>query len=304
MGRIQMNTGSTIIASPIHFCHRPKTTYKNMTSTILITGCSSGFGKATAQHFLAHGWNVIATMRTPQPGLFTESERLLVTALDVTVPDSISAAIETGIARFGKIDVFVNNAGIGMFSAHEVTPDATIRQVFETNTFGVMAANRAIIPHMRERRAGTIINVTSSVGIAPMPLVAVYTASKFAVEGFSESLSYELARFGIRVRIVEPGLAPTTSFGANSGDRCDNLVPEAYAAYAGRYLRSMQDYPTAYASEADIAEAVYAAATDEAPQLRYPAGPDSVMMAELRRTLPEQEFMTRMRGMFGGNPED
>jgi NAD(P)-dependent dehydrogenase (short-subunit alcohol dehydrogenase family) len=275
-----------------------------MSSTLLITGTSSGFGKATAQHFLDRGWNVVATMRTPQPDLFPESDRLLVTALDVTVPDSIYAAIETGIAHFGKIDVFVNNAGIGMFSAHEVTPDATIRQVFETNTFGVMAANRAIIPHMRERRAGTIINVTSSVGIAPMPLVAVYTASKFAVEGFSESLSHELARFGVRVRIVEPGFAPSTGFGANSGERCDNLVPDAYAAYAGRYLQSMQDYPTAYARETDIAEAVYAAATDEAPKLRYPAGPDSVMMAEMRRTLPEQEFIARIRSLFGGNPED
>lgn len=271
-------------------------------TTVLITGCSSGFGKATAAHFLARDWNVIATMRSPKPGLFEESDRLLVTSLDVTDPTSISDAIAKGIAQFGKIDVVVNNAGIGMFGAHEIVSDEVIRQVFETNTFGVMAVNCAIAPHMRERGSGTIINVTSSVGIAPMPLVAAYTASKYAIEGFSESLAYELGMFGVRVKIVQPGLAPSTNFAANSGGRCENLIPAAYADYAGRYLKSMQEYPTAYTSAEDVAEAVYAAATDGHDKLRYRAGADSVMLAELRRSLPEQEFMVRMRTMFGGEP--
>lgn len=271
-----------------------------MKSTILITGCSSGFGQATASLFLARGWNVIATMRSPQTGLFAASDRLLVTALDVTQPKSVADAIAQGIARFGQIDVFVNNAGVGMFGAHEAVPDDVIRQVFETNTFGVMAANRAIIPHLRERRSGTIINVTSSVGIAPMPLVAPYTASKYAIEGFSESLAYELGAFGVRVKIVQPGLAPTTSFGANSGGRVVE-VPAAYAGYAGRFFQSMQQYATAYTTEQDVAEAVYTAATDNRDQLRYPAGADSVMLAELRRALPEQEFIARLRTMTGGN---
>src|SRR5262245_47851476 len=144
-----------------------------MTSTVLITGCSSGFGKASAAFFLARGWNVIATMRSPKPMLFEESDRLLVTALDITDPISVSNAVAKGIARFGKIDVLVNNAGIGLFSAFEATPDEVIRQAFETNTFGVMAVTRAIVPHMRERGSGTIVNVTSSVGIAPMPMVAI-----------------------------------------------------------------------------------------------------------------------------------
>lgn len=270
-----------------------------MKSTVLITGCSSGFGKATASLFLAQGWNVIATMRSPKEGLFEESDRLLVTSLNVTKPESISAAIDQGIARFGKIDVLVNNAGIGLFSALEATPDEVIRQIFETNTFGVMAANRAIIPHMRERGSGTIINVTSSVGIAPMPLVAAYTASKYAIEGFSESLAYELGQFGIRVKIVQPGFAPSTNFGTNSGGRCEDLMPEAYTDFAGRYLQSMQNYPTAYTSEADVAGAVYAAATEDGEKLRYPAGADSVMLAELRRSLPEEEFMARIRAMTG-----
>ncbi|WP_075088676.1 SDR family oxidoreductase [Verrucomicrobium spinosum] len=253
-----------------------------MPSTILITGCSSGFGKASASLFLARGWNVIATMRTPQPGLFEESDRLLILPLDVTQPATLTHAIEAGIARFGKIDVFVNNAGIGYFGAHEAVSDQAIRQLFETNTFGVMAANRAIIPHMRERGAGTIINVTSSVGIAPMPLVAAYTASKYAIEGFSESLAYEAGMLGIRVKIVQPGLAPTTHFSANSGALGDYPVPPAYAGHAARYFQSMQEYPTNYTTEDDVANVVYATATDGTDKLRYPAGDDSVMLAELR----------------------
>ena len=189
-----------------------------------------------------------------------------------------------------------------MFGAHEVVSDEVIRQVFATNTFGLMAVNRAFVPHMRERGSGTIINVTSSVGIAPMPLIAAYTASKCAIEGFSESLAYELGMFGVRVKIVQPGLAPSTSFAANSGNRCDNTIPAAYADYARRHLKSMQEYPTAYTSAEDVAEAVYAAATDGRDKLRYPAGADSVMLAELRQSLPEQEFVARMRSMFGGGP--
>ncbi|WP_038170239.1 SDR family oxidoreductase [Verrucomicrobium sp. BvORR106] len=273
-----------------------------MSSTILITGCSSGFGKASASLFLARGWNVIATMRTPKPGLFEESDRLLILPLDVTQPNTIASAIGAGIARFGKIDVFVNNAGIGYFGAHEAVSDHAIRQLFETNTFGVMAANRAILPHMRERGAGTIINVTSSVGIAPMPLVAAYSASKYAIEGFSESLAYEAGVLGIRVKIVQPGLAPTTHFSANSGALGDYPVPPAYAGHAGRYFQSMQEYPTSYTTEEDVANAVYAAATDGADKLRYPAGSDSMMLAELRASLPEQEFIGRIRSMTASEP--
>ncbi|HEY5759401.1 MAG TPA: SDR family oxidoreductase [Steroidobacter sp.] len=271
-----------------------------MTQTVLITGCSSGFGLASARLFLARGWNVIATMRSPDPALFDSHARLLVAALDVTDPHSISAAIAKGLARFGRIDALVNNAGVGLFGAAEATPAEVTQQVFETNTFGVMAVARAIIPHMRERGAGTIVNVTSSVGIAPMPLVAVYTASKYAIEGYTEALAHELSTFGVRVKIVQPGLAPTTSFAAKSGGRRDDLLPAAYASFAGRYLESMQKYPTAYTSESDVAEATYAAATASDDKLRYPAGADSVMLAQLRQSLSEQEFLSRMRAMAGG----
>lgn len=273
-----------------------------MNSTVLITGCSSGFGRATAALFLARGWNVIATMRTPDPTLFEGNDRLLVTALDVTDPSSVSDAIAEGVARFGRLDVLVNNAGVGLLSAFEATPDDVLRQVFETNTFGVMAMTRAVAPHMRERGSGTIVNVTSSVCIAPMPLLAIYTASKYAVEGFSESLAYELGMFGVRVKIVEPGLAPSTSFADNAGGRMDGLIPAAYSAYAARLLESMREYPMPYTTEADVAEAVYAAATDDGDRLRYTAGADSAMLAGLRQTLDEQAFMARVRTMAGDGP--
>ena len=269
-----------------------------MTSTILITGCSSGFGKASAELFLARGWNVVATMRAPDPDLFTPNDRLMLCALDVTDPESVSAALAKGIARFGRIDALVNNAGIGLFGAVEATPDRVMRQVFETNTFGVISTIRAVVPHMRERGSGTIVNVTSSVGIAPMPLVAVYTASKYAIEGFSESMAYELRPFGIRVKVVQPGLAPSTSFAANSGRSTDSLVPPAYVAYADRYIKSMFDYPTAYTSEDDVAQVVYAAVTGDNETLRYPAGADSAMLADLRQSLSGPAFMDRMRSMF------
>jgi NAD(P)-dependent dehydrogenase (short-subunit alcohol dehydrogenase family) len=270
-----------------------------MTSTVLITGCSSGFGLATAAHFLAQGWNVIATMRIPQPILVEHSDRLLVAALDVKDHTSIATAVAEGVARFGCIDVLVNNAGVGLFGAAEATPDAVIRNVFETNTFGVMAVARAVIPHMRARGTGTIINVTSSVGIAPMPLVATYAASKYAIEGYSEALAHELRGFGVRVKIVQPGFAPTTNFSGKSGGTQGDLLPSAYGAFAAQYFAAMQNYRTAYTAEIDVAEAVYAAATGADEKLRYPAGADSVMLADMRQSLPEAVFMVRMRNMYG-----
>src|SRR5918996_1549978 len=161
--------------------------------TVLITGCSSGYGLETARHFHAQGWNVVATMRTPREDVLHQSERLRIAALDVTKPESIAAALEAA----GPIDVLVNNAGIGLLGAFEATPIATTREIFETNTFGVMAMTQAVLPQFRERRSGVVVNVTSSVTLARMPLVAVYTASKAAVEGFTASLALELEDFDI-----------------------------------------------------------------------------------------------------------
>lgn len=242
--------------------------------TVMITGCSSGYGLATARHFHAQGWNVIATMRTPRDDLFPRSSRMRVIALDVTKPESIAAALEVS----GAIDVLVNNAGIGLFGAMEATPMCTIREVFETNTFGMMAMAQAVIPRMRARRSGLIVNVTSSAVLAPMPLVAAYTASKMAIEGFSASLALELQAFDIHVKLVQPGYGPTTAFASNSGARLEGLIPADYAPCAQSMFDALSQLK-AVTTESDVADVVWLAANDESGQLRFPAGADAVALA-------------------------
>lgn len=243
--------------------------------TVLITGCSSGYGHETARHFLAKGWRVIATMRTPREEVLPSSDRLRVLALDVTRPESIAAAL----AASGPIDVLVNNAGIGLFGAFEATPMATVREVFETNTFGVMAMTQAVLPQFRARRSGVVVNVTSSATLAPMPLVAVYTASKTAIEGFTASLAHELESFDVGVKLVEPGYAPTTRFTSNGQARMQGLITEAYAPFAQNVFASLGN-STAVTSESDVAEGVWRAANDDTGQLRFPAGADAMALAQ------------------------
>ncbi|MBB6072460.1 NAD(P)-dependent dehydrogenase (short-subunit alcohol dehydrogenase family) [Longimicrobium terrae] len=246
-----------------------------MMKTVLITGCSSGYGLETAHYFHAQGWNVIATMRTPRPDLFPASDRLRVLALDVTDPASIAAAVQAS----GPIDVLVNNAGIGLLGAFEATPLSTIREVFETNTFGVMAMTQAVLPQFRERRAGVVVNVTSTVALAPMPLVAVYTASKTATEGFTASLAHELEDFNIRVKLVQPGYGPGTGFASNGAARMAGLIPPPYEPFAQRVMAAFAQ-PGAVTTPRDVAEVVFRAATDSSGQLRFPAGPDAVALAQ------------------------
>ncbi|MDA0159660.1 SDR family oxidoreductase [Solirubrobacter ginsenosidimutans] len=245
-------------------------------NTVMITGSSSGYGLETARHFHEQGWNVIATMRTPRTDVLPQSDRMRVLALDVTSTESISAAV----AAAGPIDVLVNNAGIGAFGAFEVTPIPTIRELFETNTFGVMAMTQAIIPQLRERRSGAVINVTSSATLARMPLVAAYSASKTAIEGFTASLALELEAFDVRVKLIEPGLGPTTRFASNGESRIDP-IPEPYVPFAERVMTGFQEQ-TAVTRESDVAEAVWRAAHDTTGQLRFPAGADAVALAQVR----------------------
>ena len=246
--------------------------------TILITGCSSGYGLETARHFLAQGWNVVATMRAPREDVLPRSERLRIVALDVTNPESIAAAL----AASGPIDVLVNNAGIGLMGAFEATPMTTVREIFETNTFGVMAMTQAVLPQFRARRSGVVVNVTSSATLAPMPLVAVYTASKVAIEGFTASLAFELEEFGVTIKLVEPGYAPTTRLTSNGSARMAGLFPEPYAPYAQRIFASLGQ-PALITTESDVAQGVWNAVHDATGKLRFPAGPDAVALANAQR---------------------
>lgn len=242
--------------------------------TVLITGCSSGYGLETARLFHANGWNVVATMRTPREDILQHSERMRVVQLDVTDLGSIAAAL----AASGPIDALVNNAGIGVVGAFEATPMAHIRKIFETNTFGVMAMTQAVIPQLRARRSGVVVNVTSSVTLAAMPLAAAYTASKTAIEGFTGSLAHELAAFGVRAKLVEPGYAPSTRFAHNTGVNIEDLIPETYAEFARPIFAAFAN-PALTTRESDVADAVWRAVNDKSEQLHFPAGADAVALA-------------------------
>ncbi|MFD8970793.1 SDR family oxidoreductase [Streptomyces sp. NPDC059568] len=247
--------------------------------TVLITGTSSGYGRATALYFHSQGWNVIATMRTPRADVLPESERLRVVELDVTKPESVTAAFEAA----GPIDVLVNNAGVPSISVFEGTPMARVREVFETNTFGVMATTQAVLSQFRERGSGVVVNVTSSVVLGHMPLSAVYKASKMAIEGFTASLALELAPFGVQAKTVEPGACLTTNFAANAmnGMPLDELVPAPYAPWAKKTMDGFTGQDL-FTKESDVAETVWRAVHDTTGQLRFPAGPDALWLAQAK----------------------
>ena len=248
--------------------------------TVLITGCSTGFGRETAAYFLRQGWNVVATMRDPSANTLPASDRLHVSALDVTDTDSIAAAI----AEAGAIDVLVNNAGIGWLNAVEGTSLETVRRIFETNTFSTVAMMQAVLPGMRERRAGVIVNVSSSATIKPLPLLSIYRASKAAVNALTESAALELAEFGIRARVVLPGAAPTTSFGttARAQIAASGGFPEAYASFGQQTMANMQQRAASdqVTTAQDVAEAVFRAATDPDCPMMLPAGADAVAWSD------------------------
>ena len=240
--------------------------------TIMITGCSSGFGLETARLFLARGWRVVATMRKPDTTLFPASERLQLLTLDVTDAASIAAAV----AAAGPVDALVNNAGIGWLDALEGTPMAGARAVFETNTLGSMAMTQAVLPQMRERGRGVVVNVSSSVTLKALPLLSVYTASKAAVNAFTEVLALELAPFGIRTHAVLPGRAPGTAFGSNArANMGDGAFPAPYRDQVAAVVASFADPEAPITEASDVAEAVWRAVTDPAAPPRIPAGADS-----------------------------
>jgi NAD(P)-dependent dehydrogenase (short-subunit alcohol dehydrogenase family) len=239
--------------------------------TVLITGCSSGFGLEIARFFLARDWQVVATMRTPRADLLPPSDRLRVLALDVTNAESIRKTVETT----GPIDVLVNNAGFGAASPAELTPMSTVREVFETNTFGTIALTQAVLPQFRQRKAGVVVNVTSSVTLRALALIAAYRASKAAVNAYSESIALELAQFGVRVRLVLPGRAPETSFGENARARIHGFDHEAYADLAKNLLATVTDASSPVTRAQDVAEAVWRAATDPSSPMHIPAGIDA-----------------------------
>lgn len=275
-----------------------------MSKTIFITGASSGIGKASVQRFAGLGWNVVASMRNPAAAAdLAGLDRVLLTRLDVRDPASIQAALAAGIARFGSIDVLLNNAGFGQYGIFESTPPAKVREQFDVNVFGVMDVTRAFLPHFRQQQSGTIINVSSGAGLFTLPMISLYCASKFALEGFSESLSYELASQGITVKLVIPhGGVSSTRFSERSGEEFAELDRIAdYDAFIERTNASFAAMTQARSmSSDDVAGVIVDAATDGSDQLRYLIGDDSRGFVKARRELSEPDYIAFMRAQFAG----
>ncbi|WRH64484.1 MAG: SDR family oxidoreductase [Fuscovulum sp.] len=237
---------------------------------ILITGCSSGFGQAIAARFLDEGWEVVATMRTPAAEGLPISELLRILPLDVTQPLTIEAAL----AEAGPIDALVNNAGVGMLNVLEGAAIDKARELFEINVLGTMAMTQAVMPAMRQRRTGVIVNISSSVTLRPLPALSIYSASKAAVNAFTESFALEAAEFGVRARLVLPGSAPETSFGKNAVQRMGMDVPDVYGPFVQAYFQSLRN-ATEKTSALDVANAVWRAVADVDAPMLLPAGPDA-----------------------------
>lgn len=243
--------------------------------TVLITGCSSGFGLETARYFLDRDWRVIATMRTPREDVLPPSDRLRVLKLDVTDTQSIRSAI----ASAGPIDVLVNNAGFGAPAPFELTTTETIRELFEVNTFGTIAVTQAVLPQMRERKSGVIVNVTSSVTLKPLPLVGIYRAAKAAVNALTESLASEVEQFGVRVRLVLPGSSGETRFRDTAMTHLRGIEDGVYGTFMRQAIARMQASTGPGTRSSDVADAVWRAATDPSTPMRIPAGADAVQWA-------------------------
>lgn len=270
-----------------------------MNKTILITGSSSGIGKATAIFFAEQGWNVIATMRKPEEETeLTTLQNVWVAALDVLDPKSIEKTVNEGIERFGKIDVLVNNAGYGAYGPLEVFERENIIRQFNTNVIGLLDVTKAVLPHFRKNRDGVIINVSSVGGRLTFPFGALYHGTKFAVEGISESLSFELAAFGVKVKIVEPG-ATATDFAGRSFDFKNDESIEEYQGLIAKLMKMMEDLSGNSSAASVVAEKIYEAATDGSDKLRYPATPDAVALLEKREKEGDHVFITDFKKQLG-----
>ncbi|MDC0709457.1 SDR family oxidoreductase [Stigmatella sp. ncwal1] len=273
-----------------------------MKKTALITGCSTGFGLASAKHFAAQGWNVIATMRTPSPASeLAALPGVLVIRLDVQDRTSIDAALKIGVERFGGLDVVVNNAGFGLHGIFESTPREKVLEQFEVNVFGVMDVIRAALPYFVQRGGGTIVNVSSGAGVFTLPMLSLYCASKFALEGFSEALSYELTSQNVLVKIVEPGGVVDTRFVSRSAEEQSQNAElpryEDFVRATGEVFTKLRNDRSGATSEG-VAKVIYEAATDSSDRLRYVAMDGIKPLVKMRRETSEDAYLSFMRERF------
>ena len=268
-----------------------------MSNTILITGSSTGIGRATALKFQAEGWNVVATMRSPEKETeLNQLDNVLVTKLDVQDTATIDAAIAASVERFGNIDVVLNNAGYGLMGTFESASSEAIRRQYDVNVFGLFDVTKAVLPHFRANKKGTFINISSVGGKITFPLISLYHSTKFAVEGFSESLHYELAPLGIQVKVVEPG-GVATDFGGRSMDFQHNEALTDYNPFVGGVMESFQNLmnPENMSTPGLVADVIYEAATDGTDTMRYIAGADAEQFLAARKQMSDAEFFGMMK---------
>lgn len=271
-----------------------------MKKTVLITGASSGIGKATAKLFMEKGWNVVATMRNVEDGKGLEGKDVLVTRLDLLDSESIKKTLKTAIEKFGHIDVLVNNAGYGAYGPLEGTSMDTLRRQFDVNVFGLVETMKEVLPYMREKKNGTIINISSVGGRMAFPFGSLYHGSKWAVEGLSEALHYELRLFNVKVKIVEPG-GVNTDFSGRSFVFSNEGNIKAYEPFVKILTKALENQDTSNnQSPEDVAELIYQAATDGKDTLRYISGEGAKHLLQSRYSKQQDdEFVENMRKNYG-----
>lgn len=264
----------------------------------MITGSSSGIGKAAVVEFSKAGWNVVATMRNPDDGQgFKSLSNVKVMQLDVTDMESIRQVFNNTVGAFGRIDVVVNNAGYGVDGVFESMSDETIQKQFDTNVIGLMRVTREAIRHMRPQRSGAIIQISSMGGRITFPLYSIYHATKFAVEGFTESLQYELLPFNIRLKLIEPGLI-ATEFTGRSRVFVKPDYTDAYDGYLAKFAAAAEKAMKNAEDPKKVAVMILKAANDNGSRLRYPVGAPAPMMITLRKWLSDGMFMNMIRKAY------
>lgn len=269
-----------------------------MKKTVLITGTSSGIGKATVLEFAKQGWSVAATMRNPEREQhFSNLSNVKVYALDVTNAEHVEDVFRKVTVELGPIDVVVNNAGYGVDGPFEAMSDEIIKRQFETNVFGLMRVTRAAIKLMRPRKNGTIIQISSMGGKITFPLYSIYHATKFAVEGFTESLHYELSLFNIRLRLVEPGPIVTEFYGRSRQFIKPTDVSD-YDAFIGKFNSAAAEVMQTAEGPEVVARTIYAAATAPSSKLRFPVGKPGPLLLKLRKLLSDAAYFWMVRKTY------